>query len=78
MSEYNPLDKVNLKPGDIQYLNSPLKIPVQPTQKKCDQCGKEATPEKPNRKYRLAGIVGVLCPECMDREIDQVNKQLKK
>lgn len=53
-----------------------LRIPVRPSSKPCEACGKPATPQQPNLQYTLVGISGVLCRPCLTREVEHVNKVL--
>jgi len=48
-------------------------IPTFPTEKPCEECGKT-----PAWEYRMVGITGVLCGDCLKSEIDNVNSALSK
>jgi len=50
-----------------------LHIPVKPTLQPCEECG-----TSPALQYELVGITGVLCRECLQKEVDVVNRALKE
>ncbi len=50
-----------------------LRIPVKQVNKPCEECG-----TSPALQYELAGITGVLCRECLQKEVDTVNRALQE
>lgn len=49
-----------------------LSVPVVRVSSPCEECGKPGV----NLKYNLVGISGVLCQECLEKVIRQVNRAL--
>ena len=50
-----------------------LRITVKRVNQPCEECGRS-----PALQYNLAGITGVLCRLCLQKEIDSVNQALQE
>lgn len=50
-----------------------LHVPVKRTSQPYEECG-----HSPDLQYELAGITGVLCKTCLQKEVDNVNRALQK
>ena len=50
-----------------------LSIPMRYVNKPCEECG-----ASPALQYELIGVKGVLCRECLQKEIDAVNRALQE
>jgi len=53
--------------------NNILRIPVEPVNKPCSECG---STNYPNLHYVLAGFDGILCKPCLSKELATINAAL--